>query len=156
MGRGEPHRALLDVAHEDAGLVVAHSFETPHRAKDDLTCVVDRRSETHGERCRDDSARVADRPVDDRRRRELRVRNEDAARVVGDQRRVDEADLLDEAGLIGDRDSVADLNDRAFRVVVDCVSSDRPRIALTTISMTAPMTSPTMKICQVTKPAGAR
>lgn len=29
-----------------------------------------------------------------------------------------------------DRDSVADLHDRAFKVVVDCVSSDRPRIAL--------------------------
>ena len=70
--------------------------------------LVDRRTEAHRERGGDDPPRVADRPVDDHRCRQLAVRDEDAARVVGDERRVEEVHLLDEARLVADGDAVAD------------------------------------------------
>ena len=70
--------------------------------------LVDRRTEAHRERGGDDPSWVADRPVDDHRCRQLAVRDEDAARVVGDERRVEEVHLLDEARLVGDGDAVAD------------------------------------------------
>ena len=105
---GEPDRALLHVAHEDAGLVVPHALDASDGAEHDLTRLVDGRAEPDGERSRDDSPRVADRAVDDRRGRELRVGDVDATRLIRDQRGVEEADLLDEAGLVRDRDAIAE------------------------------------------------